>query len=199
VCVFVCLCVCVCFFLGGEVYTAHSSQGRANSRRLAKRSRAPFWVRSRGSSNNRKCQLAINTERPFCRSARTPVFAGATPVFAGLNFFSLTAVGRCEESRPSYCFVLAWWYPNTNMMSYDVGSRRSPPTSTPYAVRPPNTPSPKGGAELPLPALRRQAPRWTRGWVGDPRDRSRTPPASAPFAKKAGSKTRSRLCSTSKP
>jgi hypothetical protein len=42
----------------------------------------------------------------------------------------------------------------------------------------------KGGAELPLPVLRRQVPRWARGWVGDPRARSRTPPASAPFAKK---------------
>jgi hypothetical protein len=52
-------------------------------------------------------------------------------------------------------------------------------------------------SELPLPALRRQAPRWVRGWVGDPGARSRTPPTSAPFAKKAGSKTktRSRLCS----
>jgi hypothetical protein len=47
----------------------------------------------------------------------------------------------------------------------------------------------KGGAELPLPARRRQAPRWARGWVGDPRARSRTPPTSAPFAKKVGSKT----------
>jgi hypothetical protein len=45
----------------------------------------------------------------------------------------------------------------------------------------------KGGAELPLPALRRQAPRWPRGWVGGPRARSRTPPTSAPFAKKVGS------------
>jgi hypothetical protein len=44
----------------------------------------------------------------------------------------------------------------------------------------------KGGAELSLPALRRQAPRWARGWVGDPRARSRTPPTSAPFAKKVG-------------
>jgi hypothetical protein len=52
--------------------------------------------------------------------------------------------------------------------------------------------SDKGGAELPLPALRRQAPRWAsraRGWVGGPRARSRTPPTSAPFAKKVGSKT----------
>jgi hypothetical protein len=48
----------------------------------------------------------------------------------------------------------------------------------------------KGGAEPPLPVLRRQAPRWARGWVGDPRARSRTPPAPAPlFAKKVGSKT----------
>jgi hypothetical protein len=45
----------------------------------------------------------------------------------------------------------------------------------------------KGGAEPPLPALRRQAPQWARGWVGDPRARSRTPPTSAPFAKKVGS------------
>jgi hypothetical protein len=44
----------------------------------------------------------------------------------------------------------------------------------------------KGGAELPLPALRRQAPRWARGWVGDPgAARPRTPPTSAPFAKKS--------------
>jgi hypothetical protein len=42
----------------------------------------------------------------------------------------------------------------------------------------------KGGAELPLPVFRRQAPRWARGWVGDPRARSRAPPTSAPFAKK---------------
>jgi hypothetical protein len=28
-------------------------------------------------------------------------------------------------------------------------------------------PTSKGGAELPLPALRRQAPRWARGWVGE--------------------------------
>ena len=47
----------------------------------------------------------------------------------------------------------------------------------------------KGGAEPPLPVLRRQAPRWARGWVGDPRARYRTPPAPAPFAKKVGSKT----------
>jgi hypothetical protein len=40
-----------------------------------------------------------------------------------------------------------------------------------------------------LPVFRRQAPRWARGWVGDPRARSRTPPTSAPFAKKVGSKT----------
>jgi hypothetical protein len=50
-------------------------------------------------------------------------------------------------------------------------------------------PSYKGGAELPLPVFRRQAPRWARGWVGDPGARSRTPPTSAPFAKKVGSKT----------
>jgi hypothetical protein len=47
----------------------------------------------------------------------------------------------------------------------------------------------KGGAEPPLPVFRRQAPRWARGWAGDPRARSRTPPTSAPFAKKVGSKT----------
>jgi hypothetical protein len=50
-------------------------------------------------------------------------------------------------------------------------------------------PAGKGGAELPLPVFRRQAPRWARGWVGDPRARSRAPPTSAPFAKKVGSKT----------
>jgi hypothetical protein len=51
------------------------------------------------------------------------------------------------------------------------------------------------GAELPLPAMRAQAPRWDRdrGWVGDPGARSRTPPTPAPFAKKGGSKTRSRF------
>jgi hypothetical protein len=57
----------------------------------------------------------------------------------------------------------------------------------------------EGGAEPPLPALRRQVPgaavlgRGPGGgwWVVDPRTRSRTSPPSAPFAKKAGSKTRS--------
>jgi hypothetical protein len=44
----------------------------------------------------------------------------------------------------------------------------------------------KGGAELPPPVFRRQAPLWARGWVGDPRARSRTPPTSAPFTKKIG-------------
>jgi hypothetical protein len=44
---------------------------------------------------------------------------------------------------------------------------------------------------FPFFAIRRQAPRWARGWVGDPRARSRAPPTSAPFAKKVGSKTRS--------
>jgi hypothetical protein len=48
-------------------------------------------------------------------------------------------------------------------------------------------PASKGGAEPPLPALRHQAPRWARGWVGDPRARSRTLSTSAPFAKKVGS------------
>jgi hypothetical protein len=48
----------------------------------------------------------------------------------------------------------------------------------------------KGGAELPLPALRRRRRgRWARGWVGDPGARSRTPPTSAPFAEQVGSKT----------
>jgi hypothetical protein len=47
----------------------------------------------------------------------------------------------------------------------------------------------KGGAELPLPALRRQAPRWPRGWVvgGGPRGSPLPPgprsPPPAPFAK----------------
>ena len=59
----------------------------------------------------------------------------------------------------------------------------------PSPIRRPNPVRCKGGAELPLPALRRQAPRWARGWVGDPGARSRTPPTSAPFAKKVGSKT----------
>jgi hypothetical protein len=71
----------------------------------------------------------------------------------------------------------------------------------------------KGGAELPLPASRsppcaapatatsrqppaasRQAPRWARGRgleAPGPRARSRTPPTSAPFAKKTGPKTSS--------
>jgi hypothetical protein len=51
----------------------------------------------------------------------------------------------------------------------------------------------KGGAEPPLPlrlrpspfmfpALRRQAPRWARGWVGDPTARSRTSPRRPPAA-----------------
>jgi hypothetical protein len=61
---------------------------------------------------------------------------------------------------------------------------------------------------FPLPALRRQAPRCAvgqgqgeggEGGTPSPRARSRAPPTSAPFAKKIGSKTRSRLCSTSKP
>jgi hypothetical protein len=42
----------------------------------------------------------------------------------------------------------------------------------------------KGGAELPLPALRRQASRWARGWVGGPRARSRTPPPPGPIYEK---------------
>jgi hypothetical protein len=45
-------------------------------------------------------------------------------------------------------------------------------------------------------------PRWARGWVGDPRARSRTPPTPIPFAKKSRSqdvKPTFLLCSTSKP
>jgi hypothetical protein len=66
---------------------------------------------------------------------------------------------------------------------------------------------PKGGAEPPLPALRRQAPRgvvgqWVRGWVGG-RGPRRTPdpsaPPSAPFAKKSGFQPRREAAFAPKP
>jgi hypothetical protein len=51
--------------------------------------------------------------------------------------------------------------------------RRAPLHFTSYSTtyleqNPKRRPSGKGGAELPLPALRRQAPRWARGLGVDP-------------------------------